>query len=250
MPENGNSNQNRSRESASDDLAPAHLSMQEIGAKSYQYYLNQIKKGSSTGISGLFGSSIDLLCGPAEPIPEKIDVSGIELTDQQLQEMSVAHKVATARICRQYLQGFVEQCKNGELEGRKLKKPLLTALSEEDFLKAWKELTASMIFISAIEQIDPVTSPEWLRQFLWDSLTATDNLCAEPSVDVLLHVMCANSATETQKISQNMADQICKTLSLGLQEIGDPGWNALFNYLRNSKARRYELVRKVLIPQS
>lgn len=218
-------------------MPPEQLGINYVAAENYKSYLDRLRSGGASTVSASFGSALDLLCDSSEPEPiARLDVSLLEPKSKEETEARMIYFTLLILLDnRDFLLDYAFKCKKGEF-GKRAKQCILK-VNNEKFANALKEFTCAGVYLTAIEQVDPETSPEWLRHLLGGSLAAIDMLAPGASAKAILKrfettFIALTSRTVTTDLSY----------LFGFGEIGDSSWDALYSRLRNSNKKRQELL--------
>ena len=219
---------------------PAQFSMQDVVTKSYKSYVNRLKSGAKSGISHAFGNAADIFGGADElPLPQKIDLASFQpRDDEQLSECFVNLAKFTARGSRQFLDKHVQNARDGLFDSEA--KKLAGGSTGERFVAALKLLTCTNIHLNVLEQIDPASTADWVKELAYLSMCYSDKLSAHPPLPEIIR----SFSTDRQSVCKAMAAKVGRALGFG--DIGDAAWNAVLSYLRESSDWRRETLRKAI----
>jgi hypothetical protein len=216
---------------------PSHLRFQGIAARSYQFYLEDLKRGSSSGITDDFGSAADLLGDFDEE--KEVPRFEAEAIDEPAEEILTERAIAVASLfffnCQAYLQVLLDCCRSGEL-GEDLQKESKN-IAAEALTESTKELAVITAYLTALEQIDSEKSPAWFKAFLRSVLMSVDDLVEGPPIPAFLRMHASKDPT---LICRKVASNVCTRIGCG--QIGDPVWNGIDKYLKKSSDFRHEAV--------
>ncbi len=222
-------------------LPPDHLAAQDISSLSYKDYVNRLKQGAKSGISDLLGSAADLFGdSSALPVAPKLEIASLRPESERVLASSF-QKLArcTAYDCREFLNRYVNDCENG-MYGASIRQASTSPCVRANFDRALKFLVCTSIHLSAVEQIDPATGPDWLKELVFLCLCFADKLTDEPPLNAIMRYF----TSDRQQVCKAGANGVIRELALG--QTGDDGWNAVLTYLRESGQKRFEFMKAVL----
>lgn len=221
---------------------PAHLGLDIMATQEYKTYVDKLKLGKVRGITGDFGSAVDLLCDSSEPErPARIDVTALQPENDEDFRRRALYLAHLHRInTRQFLSGYMSSAKSGDF-GLRAKKSI-AKLSNETFSDVVKEFTCAGVYMTAIEQFERDSSPDWLEQFFGASLRGIDELVYGISVINMIERLYSDSIAE---MSIRVAEDLCGFFDFG--GIGDLCWSQAYSFMRDSGEERNKLLNSALV---
>lgn len=224
--------------------APEHLTLDDLASQSYLRHIESLKVGAPSKISKAFGSAIELLCDNSEPeAPPKLDIT--ELQPESPDEMKYRMLYLTHQLrvySREFLQDYVARACAGEFRAKA--KKAMDDISDERFSTMVKEFTCAHVYLTALEQADPETSPEWQKDFFGGSLAAVDVLVFGPPAQIMIDRLETLSVVET---SRRATSDLCRFFGFG--GIGERSWDLVYCHLRNAGSIRRDCFNTALTEQ-
>jgi hypothetical protein len=223
---------------------PTQSSLHDAVTQSYKSYVNRLKGGAKSGISHAFGNASDIFGGAEElPLPPRVELTLYEPRDEQeFAECFVNLAKFTARGSRQFLDKHMQNAKDGLFDAEA--KKLVGGTTSQRFLSALKLLTCANIHLNVLEQIDPSSTSDWVKELAYLSMCYSDKLNPEPPLPEIIRLF----STERQRVCKAVAGRVGRALGFG--DIGDAAWNAVLSYLRESSDWRGETLRKAVVQSS
>jgi hypothetical protein len=224
--------------------SPDHLFVFDAGAKGYKLYLQNLKSGTSSGISSVFGTAEDLFAKPLEiqapPVFDTRDSQPEGSDAFQWRAIYFAHAIRF--LSREYLFRHFHRCRSGEF-GATVQQSARVKLAPEAANTAIKQLACAHIYMTDLEQNQVKTdTARWLDEFFAGCFAIIDKICEGPNSQELLKNV--YNATSTEKIAQRASTAVGATLKFG--DIGNSDWDVFRIDLLGMGRLRYEIFEKSL----
>jgi len=227
---------------ASEFVAPEQFFVQEVAAKVYRDKLRRLRAGRPSGISRLFGSAIDLFCGPLdETVVRQLDLTNLEpidALDSEVRMQNLVNEVESS--CRKFADDHLSAWRAGTYDcGTSV--TARHAISDEVKAVICKTSAITLLVMITVDQQEQ-DPPEWFKALMWRSLEKTNDISRMPEVAQLLDVLWEGGSISTANMCKNVTRSICDQLGFG--GIGEPAWNAVYDFF--SKTRRTNFVERAL----
>ena len=217
--------------------APSHMLLLAARARAYQDYMSQLKGGSRSGISDVFGSAEDLFSAPVDVPPVlKLDTTKLRPGEDELPLRSFYLARLHIKAAQAFLTAHMSACRRGDYGDfarqqaqKDVPTPVLSA--------AAKALSCVTGYLTALEQgILDESDETWQQEIFGNFMLALDKLLPEPSCDEVLQQY---GQFEFSKICQKLPSGLAVTIGFG--ETGDPSWNAFRQFLLCGGNERHDI---------
>jgi hypothetical protein len=215
---------------------PEHMTLMAVAAKGYRYYIQQLKRGKKSGISGIFGSAEEILTGTTPP-PKPLRDAQQPAADQ-FEARSLFLAYIADNGSRRFLDQYVVQCRLGKFGDdvlAKMTKPLPAAL----LCALSKEMSCVMIYLILLDQGHQHPAPDWLMRFFGAALRNTDRIAANPTAQRILET---HTTAADYGCCASVARDICKQLAIQ----NDLAEEAIADFLLAGGDGRRELLQRSL----
>jgi len=146
------------------------------------------------------------------------ELKPVDDTESSLRAVYFASTLTIA--CLDFIQSIIASCRNGQY-GEELAKAALNVIPDKAFQSAVKEITCVSVHLTMLDQ-GGETAFDWLKQFIWLTIEASDQMLKEPSAAsiIKMHESANGFDSTCYQASVNAIDQL--NFSANKQSLLDP----------------------------